>query len=164
MGLDNYLQNSHSNQDIPQSSTSAILRNQQQPQHYSFQSVSAHSRSGSQIRFIDSNPRPAKSPRHVSPPPPAVIPQSPSYTNFGSRFAPPYNGSGTGLPTVSEPQHFSSTIPLQQSWTAPPDTGGGYEASESLPSMSQSQLYQFPTESYMKEDSNQQQNYTWNPS
>lgn len=156
IGLENYLPVSHSNADISSSST-IIPRSQPAPQQYTFQTPSNSSHSGSQIRFIDNNPRPAKSPRHVAPP---ELPTS-SYNDYSARFAPPYNNPGDGLPP-RDSGYFSTSLPMHQAWSAPSDTSGTYGTS--LQGAPSGQHYQFPTEGYVKEENNQQQNYTWNNS
>jgi hypothetical protein len=159
MGLDSYLQVNGSNPELSQNATPSNPRPQPpSQQQYTFQPASNQSQGGSQIRFIDSNPRPAKSPRHVAPP---ELPASSSYSDFGARFAPPYHGPGELLPP-RDLGYFPTSLSMQQSWTATSDTSGVYGAP--LHASAPGQHYQFPNDGYVKQEPNQRNNYTWNPS
>src|SRR4051812_39973293 len=84
MGLDSYLQVTTSNADLSHPSPS-IPRSQPPPpqqQQYSYQHPSGSTQSAAQIRFIDSNPRPSKSPRHVAPP---ELPAVGAYNDYPAR-------------------------------------------------------------------------------
>lgn len=155
IGLDNYLPANHSNAGISQTSSTIMPRAQPPPQDYPFQTPSNTSQPGAQIRFVDSNPRPAKSPRHVAPE------LSGSYGDYNARFAPPYNGAGDIL-SARESGYFPTSLPMQQAWTAPTDAAGIYGTP--LQGTQPGQQYQYPSEGYPKEETTQQQNYTWNPS
>lgn len=158
IGLD-YLQVNHSNPDLAHSqSPTTTLAGPQPPvrQHYAFQQ-SPVSPPVPPVRFINSNPRPAKSPRHIAPP---ELPSNASYSDYGARFAPPFSGSSEPLPQ-RDPGYFPTSLPMQ-AWTTAPDTTGVYGTAMQAPT-SNLQHYEFPNENYLKEESHTQQNYTWNP-
>jgi hypothetical protein len=71
-------------------------------QQYTYNPTTSPQQNAPPLRFIDSNPRPAKSPRHVPPlqgPTGAVeLPSSTSYSDYGTRFAPTYNASSNATP------------------------------------------------------------------
>lgn len=163
MALDSFLQVNHtSTADMAHSSSPTTMMPRTQPQQlqqYSYQTVSSPAQSAAPIRFIDNNPRPAKSPRHI--PPPASLPQ-PAYPDNGARFTPAYNGSAEGH---REP-YFPTSLPMhQQAWTSASDTPGVYGATMQAPTSNLQHHYQFPNDSYVKDENNHtQQNYTWNPS
>lgn len=168
MGIDNYLHVSQPTGDMTHlnSPSSTMPRSQplplpQQPQ-YPYQPTS-NTTNAAPIRFIDNNPRPTKSPRHAPPPEPLPLP---SYSDYGARFAPPYSGPGELLPP-REPAYFPShSMPMPQSWTTAAETSGLYGTTTQAPTSSLQHHYQFPNESYAKDENNQSQqnNYTWNPS
>lgn len=153
-----YLQVNHSNSNLShsQSPTTTAPGSQPPVRQYTFQN-SPVSPPAPPVRFIDSNPRPAKSPRHVAPP---ELPSNASYPDYGARFAPPYSGSSEPL-LQRETGYFPTSLPMQ-AWTAAPDTTGVYGKTVQAPT-SNAQHYAFPSENYAKEETHTQQNYTWNP-
>jgi hypothetical protein len=110
------------------------------------------------IRFVDGNPRPSKSPRHAAPP---ELPSN-TYAEYGARFAPPYNGNTSAMATRTN-EYFPTTMPMQ-AWTTGPDTSVVYGTATQPLQGPNAQHYEFPSEHYVKEESNPQQHYTWNPS
>ena len=155
-------------------------RNQHQ---YTFSSSAAPAQqsSGAPIRFVDSNPRPSKSPRHVAPP---ELPAH-SYADYGTRFAAPYNGTGTSSsPLVARTSEYFPTSMSMPPWTSGTESGGSYgTTAQQLPppialgqQQQQQQHYDFPTEGgYVKDDSgvtqglpqpqqHHQPHYTWSQS
>ena len=169
VGLDNYLQVSHSSADVNHSHAPTSIpraqppQQQQQQQQYTYQPISSSpAQLAAPIKFVDSNPRPAKSPRHAAPPERHNTLPETSYPDYGGRFAAPYNGTSDVLPP-RDPGYFPSSVPLQQPWSSTSDTSGVYGTSMQAPS-NINDHYQFPPVSYAKDGSNNQQNYTWNPS
>ncbi|KAF4624317.1 hypothetical protein G7Y89_g13855 [Cudoniella acicularis] len=133
IGLENYLQVNHSNPDISQhpsshSPTASLSATQAHPpsmrQQYAYHPASAPPTGGPPIRFIDSNPRPTKSPRHVAPP---DLPANGPYSEYGTRFAPPYSGPAEAMPTRGA-DYFPTTLPMQ-AWTSAPGPGSIYGTS-----------------------------------
>lgn len=157
IGLD-YLQVNHSNPDVSHSQSPATTMPGTQPpvRQYTFQH-SPVSPPIPPVRFMDSNPRPAKSPRHVAPP---ALPSNAPYPEYGSRFAPPYSEPSEPLPQ-RDPGYFPTSLPMH-AWTTAPDTTGVYGTAMQAPT-SNVQHYVFPNENYVKEEGHTQQNYTWNP-
>lgn len=130
-------------------------------QQYAYNLSSSPPQMAQQARFVDSNPRPTKSPRHVAP---TELPTNPPYQEYNARFAPPYGGSADQL----EPRgagHFPSAMGLQ-SWTGAPDSTGLY--GPPMPTQSanlQQDHYQFPSEQYPKTDGGSAPpNYSWSNS
>lgn len=111
------------------------------------------------LRFIDSNPRPAKSPRHTAAPE-VLSHSSNNYSEYGSRYMPPYSVSiGNEAMPSRAPEYFPPTQAQIQSWTSGPDTGVVYGTSQA-PDVHH---YEFPSEQQYKEDNaSQQPHYTWN--
>jgi hypothetical protein len=130
-------------------------------QQYAYHPASAPPIGGPPIRFIDSNPRPAKSPRHVAPP---ELPASSYHSEYSAstRFAPPYSAPSEPMPPRSA-DYFPPPAPAQ-SWTTAPEPVSTYGTS-TQPSSSV-QHYDFPSEhQYPKEENGtQQQHYTWSHS
>ena len=112
---------------------------------------------GPPVRFIDSNPRPAKSPRHIAPP---ELPSSGPFPDLGARFGPSYSGSSEKL-QQRESGYFPTSLQMQ-AWTTAPGTTGMYGTALQAPT-SNVQHYEFPNENYPKDESHTPQNYTWNP-
>lgn len=163
VGLDSYLQVNHSNSDLSHPSThspTATMSATQAPpirQQYAYHPASAPAAGGPPIRFIDSNPRPAKSPRHAAPP---ELPSNTPYSDYGTRFAPPYSGPAEPMPPRN-PDYFPNPVPMQN-WTTAPESGGVYGTSAQTSSSGQ-QHYEFPSEQqYVKDENNPQPHYTWN--
>lgn len=163
VGLDSYLQVSHSNSELSHSPTATMSATQPPPirQQYAFHPASAPVAGGPPIRFIDSNPRPTKSPRHAAPP---ELASNASYSDYGARFAPPYSGPPEPMPPRN-PDYFQS--PPLQNWTSAPETGSlyGTSAQTSSNQQHQQQHYEFPSEQqpqYVKDESSTQSHYTWN--
>ncbi|KAG9231886.1 hypothetical protein BJ875DRAFT_381924 [Amylocarpus encephaloides] len=175
VALESYLHHTnHSTPDVSHAtnhSPIATMGSSQPPlRQYAYHPASAPPISGQPIRFIDSNPRPAKSPRHVAPP---DIPPGSYHSDYAAstRFAPPYSASTEPMPTRSA-DYFPQPAPVP-SWTTGPESGpiyGGSTASAQQPPAG-IQHYDFPTEThsysreepvqqYSKEES-AQQHYTW---
>jgi hypothetical protein len=164
VGLENYLQVNQSNSDLPHPSshspTTTMSATHPPPvrQQYAYHPASAPAAGGQPLRFIDSNPRPAKSPRHAAPP---ELPSNVPYSDYGTRFAPPYSGLPEPMPPRN-PDYFPNPVSLQTNWTTAPETGAVYETSTQT--SSGQQHYDFPSEQqqYIKDENNTQSNYTWN--
>jgi hypothetical protein len=163
VGLDSYLQvNNSSAPDLhsPPTTSSTIPP----PRQYAYHPSAPGPSLTDPLRFVDSNPRPSKSPRHVAPP---EIPPIPSnYSEYGARFAPPYSGNSNNdsLPSRN-PDYFHPphSVGLQPwSGTTGPETGVVYGTSQA-PGV---QHYEFPNEGqFVKEEVNGgQPHYTWNSS
>ncbi|KAL2067667.1 hypothetical protein VTL71DRAFT_15763 [Oculimacula yallundae] len=177
LALDSYLQvNNHHNS----SSTSELHSNPPStmplppPSHrqqYPYHAPSSGPPNDS-LRYIDSNPRPSKSPRHVGPPEVGSTSAGPStgnYSEYGSRYMPPYSvSSSTGNEAMPSraPEYFPPTQTHMQTWTSGPDTGVVYGTSQAPQGVQQ---YEFPNEGYKEESTSQQQqqqqqpHYTWSP-
>ena len=169
MGLENYLQVNQSNPDLHSNSHSPVnaMAAPQPPSRQQYPYPASAPPTGTPIRFIDNNPRPAKSPRHIAPPElPSNAPNP--YPDYGTRFAPPYNGTQeTSLPT-RDPDYFPTPLPLQsQAWTTAQDTQALYGTATTTPAQQRGQApaqhYEFPSEQYVKEEPHTHGNYTWNP-
>ncbi len=106
------------------------------------------------MRFVDSNPRPSKSPRHVAPP---EVPSN--YADYPTtRFGPPYSGSNNDPLPSRGPEYFP---PAMQPWTSSPETGVVYGTASQAPGV---QHYEFPNDQYGKEEGGSgPPHYTWNP-
>ena len=124
--------------------------------HYSFSSSGTPS--GAPIRFVDSNPRPTKSPRHAAPPELLSNP----YSDYGTRLTSPYNGNNSPLTTRTS-EYFPATMPMP-AWTTGPESGVVYGTAAQPIQPPTTQHYEFPNESYVKEENNHPQHYTWNQS
>ncbi|PVH73140.1 p53-like transcription factor [Cadophora sp. DSE1049] len=164
LSLDSYLQvNNTSNppSDLHSSNPPSTTMPAPQPplrQQYAYHPPSSAPTSES-LRFIDNNPRPAKSPRHAAPPDvPLPLPSNGSYPEYTSRYMPPYsNSSNVAMPSRA-PEYFPPTQQQMQSWTSGPDTGVVYGTSQA-PGVHH---YEFPSEQYKEESASQQSHYTWN--
>ncbi|KAH8682872.1 hypothetical protein BGZ60DRAFT_427361 [Tricladium varicosporioides] len=164
-GLENYLQVNHSNADIPHGSTHSPIATHSAThphpppmrQQYAYHPASAPPTGGPPIRFIDSNPRPTKSPRHVAPP---DLPANAPYQEYGTRFAPPYSGPTEAMPTRGA-DYFPTTMPMQ-AWTSAPEPGPIYGTSTQPESNVQHYAYPNQNQQTFKEEhNNPQQHYTW---
>lgn len=160
VGMENYLHVSHPSTDSH--TPTATMSATQAPavrQQYAYHPASAPATGAPPIRFINSNPRPAKSPRHTAAP---ELPSNAPYSDYGTRFAPPYSGPAEPMPPRN-PDYFPNPVPLQV-WTTAPETAAVYGTSTQT-SSGQQPHYDFPNEQqYSKEEStNTQQHYTWNP-
>jgi len=157
LGMD-YLQVNHSTPEPSHSHLpTTTIEGPQAPvrQQYPFKPSSV-SPTVPPVCFIDSNPRPAKSTRHVAP---QDLPSIAPYTGYEARFAPPYAGPNGTLPQ-REPGYFPTSAPMQ-AWTTAADTGAVYGTAMQTPT-SNIQHYQFHDETYVKEETSTEQNYMWN--
>lgn len=171
-----YLHTSHSDPTLGSPSKSMVpstampaLSSLHRPQYQYPATPQPTSPAGHVGRFLDSNPRPSKSPRHGTPPQlPAV-----SYTDYGvTRYEPSYPASsGVGPQLLASPLSqvqlqergffpVANTIPMQ-AWTTATDAVGLYGAS--LPSNNSAQYGLAPDQYYVKQENPSQQHYTWNP-
>ena len=194
VALDSYLQNSQSTNSISQSNAPTSVPRSQAPQgqQYTFQPpTSSPAELGPPMKFIDNNPRPAKSPRHAAVPDRQAVATEAPYPEYSSRYAAPYIGSGGDAMPPRDPGYFPAPLQIQQqqsqpqqqqsqhhhqqqqtqhsqqpqqSWSSNPDTSGVYGTAMQAPVSSLNQHYQFPSEPYVKEETSHHQNYTWNPS
>lgn len=163
LGLANYLQVNHSNPDLAQASsqlpaTSIAPGPAPTRQQYAYHHTPTSAPITSEpLRFIDSNPRPAKSPRHVAPP---ELSSNAPYTEYGTRFALPYSGPSEAMPTRA-PEYFPTTMSIN-AWTSGPEAGVVYGTSSQAPGVHH---YEFPNEQYVKEEEapHPPQHYSWNP-
>ncbi|TVY27084.1 Transcription factor [Lachnellula hyalina] len=163
VGLENYLQVNQTTTEIPHPSshspTATMSATQPPPirQQYAYHPASAPVAGGPPIRFIDSNPRPAKSPRHAAPP---ELPSNAPYSDYGTRFAPAYSGPPEPMPPRN-PDYFPNPVSLPTSWTTAAETAGVYGTSSQT--SNGQQHYDFPGEpQYVKNENNTQSHYTWN--
>ncbi|CZR60287.1 related to acid phosphatase [Phialocephala subalpina] len=150
VGMDNYLQVNNSTQDLHANTHSPATVIPPPIRQYAY-----HPSSGpGGERFVDNNPRPTKSPRHVAPP---EIPSS--YAEYGTRFAPPYSGGNNDPIPSRNPEYFPPALPLQP-WSSGPGTGVVYGTAQA-PGV---QHYDFPNDQYVKEEGNSgPPHYTWHP-
>jgi hypothetical protein len=164
LGLTNYLQVNHSNPDLGQVNSHSpatslapgpVPIRQQYTYHHTPTSAPTI---GDPLRFIDGNPRPAKSPRHVAPP---ELPSNVPYNEYGTRFAPPYSGPSEAMPARA-PEYFPTTMSIN-AWTSGPEAGVVYGTSSQTPGVHH---YEFPNEQYVKEEEapHPPMHYTWNQS
>jgi hypothetical protein len=155
--LESYLQVNNSSADLSHvvhspSTTMAPIH-----QQYTYNTGTATT--AEPLRFIDSNPRPTKSPRHIAPP---TVPSN-VYPDYGTRFIPSYTGT-TEETHSRAPEYFPPVLPLQ-SWTSAPNAASLYGTSNAVPGV---QHYEFPSQQFVKEDNslqqqNQQPHYAWQP-
>jgi hypothetical protein len=161
--MDSYLQMNQSTQpNAGLSSPPSAVHQLPIRQQYTYSPTSSPSQNGPPLRFVDSNPRPAKSPRHIAPP---KLPSNTPYPDYNARFAPPY-GSGNDVVVQRDAGYFPTSLPMQP-WTTAPDTTGIYGAGMPAPApnlqpQQQQQHYQFPNEPYVKDENNPPHGYTWN--
>ncbi|KAL3422713.1 transcriptional regulator vib-1 [Phlyctema vagabunda] len=167
-----YLHVSHSDSTYPPGTTVVSGTTMPAPQsisrsQYQYYPPPTTSSNPLPVRYVDSNPRPAKSPRHIGPP---DLPTNP-YSEYGSaRFAPSYTGLGdvsaplqsppTVQTSVQQREYFPTTSSMSmQAWTTAADAGGIYGTS--MPAGS-AQQYNFSGDSqYVKNET--ASHYTWNP-
>ncbi|XMA12105.1 hypothetical protein WAI453_004896 [Rhynchosporium graminicola] len=182
LALDSYLQVNHHHNDNPPSDIHSNPSSMPAPQRpvrpqYSYHtSVSGPSHESLSLRYIDSNPRPSKSPRHVGLPEissNSSLPSTGNYPDYGSRYMPPYGVSTTSNASMPSraPEYFPLTQTHIQAWTSSPDPVVVYGTSQAPTGV---QNYGFPGEGYNDERSLQQQqqqqnqqqqsHYTWSPS
>jgi len=108
---------------------------------------------------MDSNPRPAKSPRHAAPP---RVSSNASYSDFSTRQPTAYAESSEALQQQRETEYFPTSMPMQ-AWSAAPTTS----MYNTMPVTSNVQHYQFPNENYGlnenygKPEGQSQVSYTW---
>ncbi|ESZ93682.1 hypothetical protein SBOR_5922 [Sclerotinia borealis F-4128] len=153
LSMDNYLQGHHPSSENPRthSPTSTMPAPAPPVRSYTYQNTT--SPSGTPIRFIDSNPRPAKSPRHQAPPE--------SNSSFSSDF--------TARFTAAQPREYFPTSMSMQPWTTSQDTASTYGTT--LPAVTSSHYEYSGDQHYVKEEGHShpqaqhqqpsQQHYTW---
>lgn len=162
--MDNYLQVNQQNQ------TSTGLSHMPSPpggsqlpirQQYGYNMTSSPPQIVNQTRFVDTNPRPAKSPRHVAP---SELPSSTSYSEYSGRYAPQY-GSGNDQIESRGSGNFQSGLNMQTSWTGAPDSSGIYCAPMPAQASNLQEQYQFPSEPFPKQEgANPPTSYSWTSS
>ena len=172
MGLDSYLQVNHSDPNLAQPSTHSPATSLApgQPsirQQYAYHHPPANeAQPPATLRFIDSNPRPAKSPRHVAPPEvPSNAPQA--YSDYSTRFAAPYSQAPTEAMPSRAPDYFPTTqqhpMSMNQPWTSSSEGGVVYGTAQP-PGVHH---YEFPNEQghFVKQEEapHPPMHYTWNP-
>ena len=151
------MNNSNSELSHSQSpATTIVLGPQTSVRQYTFQS-SPVSPPVPPPRFVDSNPRPAKSPRHVAAP---ELPSNAPYPKYGDRFPTSYAATSEAL-LQRDSEYYSMPLSLQN-WATTPHTSGNYGRAFQAPT-SNTQHYAFPSEGYVKEETHTPQNYNWNP-
>jgi hypothetical protein len=126
-------------------------------QQYGYNITSSPPQIVPQTRFVDTNPRPSKSPRHVAP---SELPANTSYPEYGRGFAPQYGSGGDQM----EPRGAGPFQPglSMQNWTGAPDTSGIYGAPMPALASNLQEQYQFSSETFPKSDAgNQPTNYSW---
>jgi len=106
------------------------------------------------VRYVDNNPRPAKSPRHAAPPEVQPL-QSNAYPVFGTRFAPPY--SGPGGQRAPAPEYFPPVMPV---WTSGPGVVGTGYGTSTTAAVVGLQQYDYSNKQCVKEEDGQP-HYTW---
>jgi len=163
LSMDNYLQGNYSNSDNPQTHSLAATMPALAPPVRSYTYQNTTSPSGAPIRFIDSNPRPAKSPRHQAPP----ELNSSFSSDFTARFTAPAPYSSTSEAT--QPREYFPTSMSMQPWTTAQDTTSTYGTT--LPAVGSSHYEFSGDQQYVKEEGNSQppqqhqqpsqQHYTW---
>ncbi|KAF5879342.1 putative ndt80 like dna-binding family protein [Botrytis fragariae] len=163
LSMDNYLQGNHSSSENPQNHSPASTMPAPAPPVRSYTYHSTTSPGGAPIRFIDSNPRPAKSPRHQAPP----ELNSSFSSDFTARFNAPAPYSSASDP--AHPREYFPTSMSMQPWTTAQDTASTYGTT--LPAVTSSH-YEYPGDQhYVKEEGHSQpppphqqpsqQHYTW---
>lgn len=156
LSIDNYLQ---VNQPSPTAGSQLPIR---QPP-YGYAMTSSPPQIVPQTRFVDTNPRPSKSPRHVAP---SELPANPSYPEqYGRGFAQQYGSGSEGMePRGAQGGHFQPSMSMQ-AWTGAPDTSGIYGAPMRALASNLQEQYQFSGEAFPKSDGgNQPSNYSWSSS
>ncbi|RDW89114.1 hypothetical protein BP6252_01146 [Coleophoma cylindrospora] len=153
---------------MAQSTTIPAPSSSNQPQYQFSAPPQPASPTGHVGRFWDSNPRPAKSPRHMTPPELSAA----SYADYGitryettypanNEAGPPLHSSPLSHVQVQEREYFPipNAIPMQ-AWTTASDVGGIYQTS--LPSTTPAQYGYAPNQGFVKQEEHPQQHYTWN--
>lgn len=161
--MDNYLQGNHSSSETPQTHSPASTMPAPAPPVRSYTYQNTTSPSGAPIRFIDSNPRPAKSPRHQAPP----ELNSSFSSDFTARFNAPTPYSSASDP--AQPREYFPTSMSMQPWTTAQDTASTYGTT--LPAVTSSHYEYHGDQHYVKEEGHSQappphqqpsqQHYTW---
>ena len=155
--MDNYLQ---ANQPSPTAGSRLPIR---QPP-YAYNMTSSPPQIVPQTRFVDTNPRPSKSPRHVAP---SELPANTSYPEqYRRSFAQQYGSGSEGMEPRGGAQegHFQQGMAMQ-AWTGAPDTSGIYGASMPALASNLQEQYQFPGDAFPKSDAgNHPSNYSWSSS
>ncbi|PQE22169.1 hypothetical protein CJF32_00004551 [Rutstroemia sp. NJR-2017a WRK4] len=158
MAMDSYLTSNHSSSELPhtQSPASSMAARTPPVRAYTYHTTS--SPTGTPIRFVDSNPRPAKSPRHAAPPE-----LNSSFSDFTARFTAPAPYSSTNE-AVQSREYFPTSMSMQP-WTTAQETTSTYGTT--LPAVGSSH-YEFSSDQhYVKEEGGSQQqqpsqqHYTW---
>ncbi|KAF7907286.1 uncharacterized protein EAF01_004873 [Botrytis porri] len=163
LSMENYLQGNHSSSENPQTHSPASTMPAPAPPVRSYTYQSTTSPSGAPIRFIDSNPRPAKSPRHQAPP----ELNSSFSSDFTARFNAPTPYSSASDP--AQPREYFPTSMSMQPWTTAQDTASTYGTT--LPAVTSSHYEYSGDQHYVKEEGHSQpppphqqpsqQHYTW---
>jgi len=175
LGIENYLQVSHSDPNLAQSSSHTPTPNLAPGQQLNRQQYAYHHSQNSEtppstnLRFIDSNPRPTKSPRHIAHPEvPSNAPQA--YSDYSTRFAASYTQPPSEAMPPRALEYFPTTqqqsMSMSQPWTTGPESSVVYGTSRQ-PGVHH---YEFPHEQsqYVKGDGggaapHPPMQYTWNP-
>ena len=155
-GID-YFQVKHSQSDLSESQSPLTAASSSQPlaRRYTFQS-SPISTSKPPLWFIDGNPRPTKSRRHVPPP---ELPLDAPYPGYGAQPTPPYTATSEPLLQPSS-AYFPTSLPIQAWITAP-------QASSALGKVTQTSITNpqhcvFVRDDFFKEGTHTQQSFAWN--
>jgi hypothetical protein len=173
VALDGYLQSSHSHSSSDSSHSQSRSQAPSTQQYTYLPPTSSPAQLAAPIKFVDSNPRPSKSPRHVAPPERQLsLPES-SYPDYNSaRFTGPYHNNPSDVLPPRDPAYFPQPLSLQQQqtsqpWTSTSDSSGVYGTTIQAPS-TQTNHYQFPPEPYVKPEENNhpqpQPSYAWTAS
>ena len=123
-----------------------------------------------QTRFVDTNPRPSKSPRHVAP---SELPSGAAYpSDYGRAYATQFGG-GSGSEQMearggAPSGHFqSASLNSMHGWTGAPDSSGIYGAPmPALATANMQEQYHFQNEPFPKQEGsgNPPTNYSWSSS
>ncbi|RAL67435.1 hypothetical protein DID88_008190 [Monilinia fructigena] len=133
LSMDNYLQGNHASSENPQTHSPASTMPGPAPPVRSYTYQNTTSPSGAPVRFIDSNPRPSKSPRHQAPP----ELNSSFSSDFTARFTAPASYSSTT--GAAQPREYFPTSMSMQPWTTAQDTASTYGTA--LPACGAAQIY-----------------------
>ncbi|KAA8572392.1 hypothetical protein EYC84_003014 [Monilinia fructicola] len=163
LSMDSYLQGNHPSSENPQTHSPASTMSGPAPPARSYTYQNTTSPSGAPVRFIDSNPRPSKSPRHQAPP----ELNSSFSSDFTARFTAPAPYSSTT--EAAQPREYFPTSMSMQPWTTAQDTASTYGTA--LPAVNSSHYEYSGDQHYVKEESHSQpppqhqqssqQHYTW---
>ncbi|QSZ35461.1 hypothetical protein DSL72_008331 [Monilinia vaccinii-corymbosi] len=163
LSMDSYLQGNHPTSENPQTHSPVSTMTARAPPVRSYTYQNTTSSSGAPIRFIDSNPRPAKSPRHQAPP----ELNSSFSSDFTARFPPPAPYSS--ISEAAQPREYFPTSMSMQPWTTAQDSPSTYGTA--LPAVNSSHYDYSGDQHYVKAESHSQpppqhpqpsqQHYTW---